>query len=131
VKLKSVFLILGSILLLVGAYTSSFAAQLGTEGGNGTFEKPKFLNKSDVIRIAQIHVQNYLKNDIQTMNKHIIPSSDFIELYDLSENLFAYMVPLTESNKEIGYITIGALENGYDSYDILIKDSIVSKIRKK
>ncbi|PDO09251.1 MAG: hypothetical protein BLM47_13630 [Candidatus Reconcilbacillus cellulovorans] len=126
-KLKSVFLILGFIFLLVGTYTSSFAAQLGTKGGNDTFEKPKLLNKSDVIRIAQIHVQNYLKNDIQTMNKRIIPSSDFIELYDLGENLFAYMVPLTESNKEIGYITIGALENGYDSYDILIKDNIVKR----
>lgn len=85
---------------------------------------------SDVIKIAKYHINNYLKNDIQTKGKEIVASRDFINLYDINDNLFAYIVPLIEKgNGEIGYITVGAIEDGYNVYEIFIDSNIVSKIK--
>lgn len=50
----------------------------------------------------------------------------------MDDNLYAYIVPLIEVGKgEIGYITIGAIEDGYDSYQIFIDDNIMNNIRHK
>jgi hypothetical protein len=92
----------------------------------------KLLDMNDVIKIAEYHIGSYLSTDIQTEGKTIIPSKDFINLYDLDDNLFAYLVPLVEVGKgEIGYITVGAIEDGYDSYQIFIDNNVINKIRYK
>ncbi|OGX60795.1 MAG: hypothetical protein A2189_06340, partial [Paenibacillus sp. RIFOXYA1_FULL_44_5] len=90
-----------------------------------------FLNKSDIFKIANVHIRNYLSQDVQTHGMQLKASDSFINVYDTDNNLFAYLVPLLNKNKEIGYITIGSLEDGYDSYDIFIQDGIVDKIRSQ
>lgn len=57
-------------------------------------------------------------------------------MYDLDNNIFAYMVPLFEQDHEIGYITVGAIEDGYATYEINIQpyqtvNDIRSKMREK
>lgn len=38
------------------------------------------------------------------------------------------MVPLLENGEDIGYMTVGAIEDGYATYNIFIKDNIISNI---
>ncbi|NDI35443.1 hypothetical protein [Chengkuizengella sediminis] len=86
------------------------------------------LSKEDVLILADHHIHHYLKEDIQTKGKQVKASSQFIHLYDFENNLYAYMVPLM-SQGEIGYIIVGAIEDGYDSYEIFIKKNIVKDIK--
>ncbi|MFB9329878.1 hypothetical protein ACFFSY_28390 [Paenibacillus aurantiacus] len=87
------------------------------------------LSKKDILKIARYHIQNYMKDDIQTRGKSIRVSSDFLELYDLAGNVFAYMIPLMEGGKEIGFMTVGAIADGYDVYSIRIEDNAVEAFR--
>ncbi|MFS1512735.1 hypothetical protein VQL36_09895 [Chengkuizengella sp. SCS-71B] len=86
------------------------------------------LSKEDVLILANHHIHHYLKEDIQTKGKQVKASSHFIHLYDFENNLLAYMVPLM-SQGEIGYIIIGAIEDGFDAYEIFIKKNIVKDIK--
>lgn len=89
----------------------------------------RLLKKNDIFKIVETNIKGYLKSDFQTEGKNIVASDDFINLYDLENNLFAYMVPLLENGKEIGYITVGAIEDGYATYDIFINNNIVNEIK--
>ncbi|PTQ56861.1 MAG: hypothetical protein BSOLF_2537 [Candidatus Carbobacillus altaicus] len=91
----------------------------------------KLLDKKDVMKVIDTNIQNYLRTDIQTEGKNIIASKDFVPLYDFEDSLFAYMVPLLENGKEIGYITVGAIEDGYATYEIFIEDDVVNNILSK
>ena len=91
----------------------------------------KLLDKNDVLKIVDINIQDYLKTDLQTIGKTITASPDFINLYDLNSNLFAYMVPLMEKGNEIGYITVGAIDDAYATYEINIQNNIVTEIKGK
>ena len=103
----------------------------GTLNVDTSLASAKLLDKNSVLAIAKYHINNYMKNDSQTKGKIITPSSDFINLYDLDDNLFAYMVPLLENGNEIGYITVGAIEDGFDTYSIYISDNYTSKVKAK
>ncbi|MGO4109708.1 hypothetical protein [Paenibacillus sp. YAF4_2] len=89
------------------------------------------LNTKEILKVAQYHIKHYLKDDFQTQGKKITPSDNILPLYDFEGNLFAYMVPLLEANKEIGFITVGALADGYDVYSVRIEDNAVSTLREK
>ncbi|WP_276357914.1 hypothetical protein [Cohnella caldifontis] len=56
---------------------------------------------------------------------------DFLPLYDMDDHLFAYMVPLLEQGREIGYITVGAIDDGYATYEINIQDQAVSNVKEQ
>jgi hypothetical protein len=42
-----------------------------------------------------------------------------------------YLARKSKEGREIGYITLGAIEDGYDAYDIFIKDNVISSILGK
>lgn len=89
----------------------------------------KLLKQQDVLKIVQMNLDGYMKTDLQTHDKQISTSKDFVSLYDVEDNLFAYMVPLMEQDREIGYITVGAIDDGYATYEINIQDQAVSNIK--
>ncbi|MDP5274258.1 hypothetical protein [Chengkuizengella axinellae] len=101
---------------------------------SGSLEKVQLLKdavllcEKDILTLAHHHIHHYLKEDMQTKGKEIEASSDFIPLYDFQNNHFAYMVPLVEEG-EIGYIVVGAIEDGYDCYEVFIKENIVKEIK--
>lgn len=123
--MKKVALFAVALLLLFANSGLSFA------NNDPSFGNAKLLKQEDVLKIVQTNVDGYLKTDLQTHDKKISASKDFVPLYDLDHNLFAYMVPLLEQNREIGYITVGAIEDGYATYEINIQDQAVSEIKAK
>ncbi|MBW5447632.1 hypothetical protein GE107_16360 [Cohnella sp. CFH 77786] len=123
--LKKVALFAFALLLLFANSGVSFA------NNDPSLGKAKHLNQENVLQIVQTNLDSYLKTDLQTHDKKISASKDFVPLYDLDHNLFAYMVPLLENNREIGYITVGAIEDGYATYEINIRDQAVSGIKAK
>ncbi|WP_458462510.1 hypothetical protein [Paenibacillus sp.] len=88
----------------------------------------QMLSHPEVLQIAKKHIQGYLADDIQTKDRIITASTNLIPLYDLRDQIIAYAVPLLEREREIGYISVGALRDGYDAYDIFIDDSAVQRL---
>lgn len=91
----------------------------------------KLLDKKDVLKIVETNIHGYLQSDEQTKGKKLVASADFINLYDFENNLFAYMVPLLENGREIGYITVGAIQDGFATYEIFIDQQAVTGIKEK
>ncbi|NGZ77191.1 hypothetical protein [Saccharibacillus alkalitolerans] len=89
------------------------------------------LTSEEILRIADMHINGYLKDDWQTKGLNLKPSPNQIPLYDLESNVIAYMIPLLSGDQEIGYISIGALRDSYDAYDIFIDDQVVQSIRDR
>jgi hypothetical protein len=123
--MKKVALLAFAFLLLFSNSGVSFA------NNDLSLGNAKLLKHEDVLKIVQTNLDSYLKTDLQTYDKKITASKDFVPLYDLDHNLFAYMVPLLEQDREIGYITVGAIEDGYATYEINIQDHAVSDIKAK
>lgn len=90
-----------------------------------------FLTAKEILQVADMHINGYLKDDWQTKGLILTPSQNQIPLYDLEDHVIAYIVPLLSSGQEVGYISIGALRNSYDAYDIFIDDSVVQSIRDR
>ncbi|WCF07475.1 hypothetical protein NDS46_24690 [Paenibacillus thiaminolyticus] len=125
---KSIVAVFMVITLLASLLSTSVFAET-TEVDNGlAISSTKLLPRRDVMKIVDMNLQGYLSTDTQTQGKTLTASEDFIPLYDLHNNMFAYMVPLLENGKDIGYMTVGAIEDGYATYNILIEDNITSNI---
>ncbi|MGG4396552.1 hypothetical protein ABEX25_19795 [Paenibacillus thiaminolyticus] len=125
---KSIVAVFMVITLLASVLSTSVFAETGEVENGLAISSAKLLPQSDVMKIVDINLQGYLSTDIQTQGKTLTASEDFIPLYDLHNNMFAYMVPLLENGKDIGYMTVGAIEDGYATYNILIEDNIISNI---
>ncbi|MFS0860001.1 hypothetical protein [Paenibacillus taichungensis] len=100
------------------------------EGEETKESVPQMLSEPEVLQIAQKHIQGYMANDIQTKDRIIEASTNMIPLYNLNNQTIAYAVPLVEGEREIGYISVGALKDGYDAYDIFIDDSVVQRLHQ-
>lgn len=125
-----------TLLMMVVSVSSAFAESTATDAKEKDVKVKKIRDADkvqikDVMKIAEYHINGYMKNDLQTIGRKIEPSKSIIDLYDLEGNVFAYLVPLIDSDihEEIGYITIGAISDGYDFYEININDTIVEKIK--
>ena len=92
-------------------------------------EDPRYLTVDEVLTLTQHHIDGYMATDCQTMGRDIIASDQFIDLYDMNDELYAYIVPLMEDDANIGYITMPAKNSGSTFYEIYIKDGIVDNMR--
>jgi len=92
----------------------------------------EYLDKESIVKIANYHISTYLKEDSQTKGMAIKASNDFVELYDINGNLYAYIVPIMEDGRgEIGYFTIGADKEDGSTYMIFIGENAVDKLNAK
>lgn len=92
-------------------------------------EDPRYLTVDEVLTLTQHHIDGYMATDCQTMGRDIIASDQFIDLSDMNDELYAYIVPLMEDDANIGYITMPAKNSGSTFYEIYIKDGIVDNMR--
>lgn len=82
-------------------------------------ESAKLLKKQDVLTIAQYYLDDVYKVSLNKKDKNVSLSKKYIEVFDVEGNIFAYLMPFKDSsNTEIGYLTIGAIEDGYSMYNI-------------
>lgn len=110
-----------TLLLIAFFFIFSYTGDISFAKTDSSLTNAKLLEQEEVLQIVQNNIGGYLKTDLQTYGKEIIASKDFLPLYDLDHNIFAYMVPLLEQDQEIGYITVGAIEDGYATYEINIQ----------
>jgi hypothetical protein len=103
--------------LLIASYTGDVAFA----NDDLSLKNAKLLEKEEVLQIVQNNLDGYLSTDMQTVGRKLIASKDFLPLFDLDHNIFAYMVPLLEQDQEIGYMTVGAIVDGYATYEINIQ----------
>ena len=85
------------------AITPEGTFNLETGFGEESIKSSTTLEKKQVIKIAEYHIKNYLKDDVQTVGKELIPANQFIDLYDIEGNIFAYLVPIKEKGKGLQY----------------------------
>lgn len=83
------------------------------------------MTPQEVLELVQHHIDGYMATDWQTEGRDIMPSTNFVDLYDVNGELFAYMVPLLEGEAEIGYITMPARNTGLTFYEIHIYENTV------
>lgn len=125
-----------SAIVLSSSVNASYAEKFNSNAlqpgnGNSAAVLNDVLTSEEILKIADMHINGYLKNDWQTKGLTLTPSADQIPLYDLENNMIAYMVPLLSEDQEIGYISIGALRDSYDAYDIFIDDQVVQSVRER
>lgn len=91
----------------------------------------EYLSKDEVLTIARQNILAFISDETEYSEKNVYPSENFIDIYDLYGNLFAYIVPLNDTNgTEIGYITIGALKDGFSSYLTSLNPQSIQLIRQ-
>lgn len=97
----------------------------GTES-TGDIPYGQTLDTEKVKDQAKCYLDVYITTAEPSLNKDQIKlDADFVNLYDVEGNVFAYMIPIVDiNNKEIGYITMGALENSYGMYEIAFNDDV-------
>lgn len=54
----------------------------------------KPLSQDTVRELANVHIRNYLAEDLQTRDMELYVADSFLDMYDVDGNLFAYLVPL-------------------------------------
>lgn len=111
-----------AILLTVSLVPPTVQAYEDSEG-------PRYLTIDEVLTLTQYHIDGYMATDCQTMGRDIIASDQFIDLYDMNDELYAYIVPLMEDDANIGYITMPAKNSGSIFYEICIGDGNVDIMR--
>ena len=92
-------------------------------------EDIRYLTVDEVLKLTQHHIDGYMATDSQTIGRDIIASDQFIDLYDMNDELYAYIVPLMEDDANIGYITMPAKNSGSTFYEIYIEDGIADNMR--
>lgn len=119
------FIIIPAVIIgvITGATIFTFAGSVNSN----------LLTKQEVLKIANKQIKSeYFKTDYQTQGKKLTLGSSFIDVYDINDTLYAYIVPLISENEgEIGYITVGALKDGLDIYESSIGNTKTSELNDK
>lgn len=95
----------------------------GTES-DGSASYGAILEKEKIMSISKCYLNTFINITASNIDKNQVKlSNNFVNLYDVEGNLFAYMIPILYANNQIGYITIGAAENNCSVYEITFNDN--------
>ena len=144
-KVRKIIALLLSMSMLAGMSVGSFAddgltiGESEEESVNRDFNATKemlsknaeYLTIDEILSIARVNINAFISDEITNQTDTIYPSEDFISIFDLYGNVFAYLVPLNKIGEgEIGYIIVGALEDGFTSYSTNLNSESIQYIRK-
>lgn len=144
-KVRKIIALLLSMSMLAGMSVGSFADDGLTIGEseeksvnrdfNATKEmlskNAEYLTIDEILSIARVNINAFISDEITNQTDTIYPSEDFISVFDLYGNVFAYLVPLNKIGEgEVGYIIVGALEDGFTSYSTNLNSESIQYIRK-
>lgn len=123
---KLMCIILISMLLVANVS----AAFIGTADPSMDLKYAEYLTHAEVELIAKQQIDGYISTEIDTTKRIIVPSSNYIDLHDSDGNIFAYIVPLIERGiGEIGHIVVGAIRDGFSTYEIVLENSLLNNYR--
>lgn len=77
------------------------------------------LSKADIQNLVDYQIETYIATEHEAAGKILTAgeTDSWIPLADLEGSCFAYLVPLVDQEDgEIGYITMGAIEDGFTKY---------------
>lgn len=88
------------------------------------------------IQQIQNNLQKEIDGYLSTEYDGVLDYSDansWIPLYDFGDEQFAYLVPLIDENtsEEVGYIIVGSIETGYDSYLAQLDTEFLNTVRNE
>ncbi|SFQ48106.1 hypothetical protein [Caldicoprobacter faecalis] len=77
----------------------------GTES-DGSASYGAILEKEKIMSISKCYLNTFINITASNIDKNQVKlSNNFVNLYDVEGNLFAYMIPILYANNQIGYIT--------------------------
>ena len=91
------------------------------------------LDEAQISSLAEYQIGTYMQTESFAQGKDIVPGdeSTWVPLYDLEGNHFADLVPLVEvGSGEIGFITMGAIADGFSQYMIDWSTGLLDACRK-
>lgn len=77
------------------------------------------LSKADIQNLVDYQIETYIATEHEAAGKILTAgeTESWIPLADLEGSCFAYLVPLVDQeDEEIGYITMGAIKDGFTKY---------------
>lgn len=122
-KVRKILVILIITIICLANIQSIVYAMTNDSNDAMKLSEGKLLDRESVKKIATIHLNTYIKSDPLMAEKNIKLSDEWINLLDTRNNIFAYMIPLEENGIYIGYMNVGAILDGYDSYEIIIDNT--------
>ena len=90
------------------------------------------LSEDEIEDLVNYQIETYIATEFVDEEKDISPGEPetWIPLSDLEGALFAYVVPLVENTEgEIGYITMGAIEDGFTKYMLVWSTELLESYR--
>lgn len=90
------------------------------------------LEKTDIQDLVNYQINTYIMTESEAEGKTLLPGEEdtWIPLADLEGNCFAYLVPIVDQEVgEIGYITMGAIEDGFTKYMLAWDTSLLESYR--
>lgn len=90
------------------------------------------LSENDIQDLVNYQIETYIATEFIDEEKDLSPGEPetWIPLADLEGALFAYVVPLVEDTEgEIGYITMGAIEDGFTKYMLVWSTELLESYR--
>ncbi len=91
------------------------------------------LDEAQISALAEYQIGTYMQTESFAQGKDIVPGdeSTWVPLYDLEGNHFADLVPLVEvGNGEVGFITMGAIADGFSQYMMGWSTELLDACRK-
>ncbi len=91
------------------------------------------LDEAQISALAEYQIGTYMQTESFAQGKDIVPGdeSTWVPLYDLEGTHFADLVPLVEvGNGEVGFITMGAIADGFSQYMMGWSTELLDACRK-
>ncbi len=91
------------------------------------------LDEAQISALAEYQIGTYIQTESFAQGKDIVPGdeSTWVPLYDLEGTHFADLVPLVEvGNGEVGFITMGAIADGFSQYMMGWSTELLDACRK-
>lgn len=130
--------IIGSIPVLgvqaatITAETEKQEIQSQISSISSDISEAELLSEDEIEDLVNYQIETYIATEFVDEEKDISPGEPetWIPLADLEGALFAYVVPLVEDTEgEIGYITMGAIEDGFTKYMLVWSTELLESYR--
>lgn len=106
-------------------------AKISTISSN--LSEAKLLEKTDIQDLVDYQIETYIATEYEAEGKLLSAgeTATWIPLADLDGACFAYLVPLVDqTGEEVGYITMGAIEDGFTKYMLAWDTDLLESYRK-
>ncbi len=114
------------------ARTEAEAIQARISGISSDISEAVPMAYTDIQDLVDYQIETYIATEYEAEGRELRAGEEnsWIPLADLEGNLFAYLVPLVDREEgEVGYITMGAIEDGFSKYMLAWDTTLLKSYR--